>query len=714
MPGMGTYLQTKNPVVVSAFHTALIHQLLLIGLILIVLALAWNVLMTTPYRRSVAAGSVPGHWTPTLPAEPVARRVLRIGFGLFWLLDGLLQFQSAMPLGLPTSVLRPSASSSPGWVQDIVNVGVRIWSDHPVQAAASAVWIQLGIGALLLLAPRGRWSRLAGVAALGWGLVVWAFGEAFGGIFGQGASWLFGTPGAVLFYCLAGALVALPDSVWSSPKLGRLTLRAMGAFFIAMAVLQAWPGRGFWQGSVREANAGTLTAMVRQMAQTPQPDFLSSTVRAFGRFDASHGWAVNLLVVVLLGAIGIALCTARVRVVRLTMYVAVALCVADWVFVQDLGFLGGVGTDPNSMLPMALVMVSGYLAVTRVPVGVPLDASSGGSEPILAEPGPDGRAWWDRLAPNYLTRALASAAAIAVVLVGAVPMASASVNPNADPILAVAVDGTPNNVDLPAPAFHLVDQVGRQVSLSDFRGRTVALTFLDPVCTSDCPLIAQEFRVANSLLGADSSRVVFVAVVANPIYRANSFTNAFDRQEGLDHMRNWLYLTGPVAALTQVWDRYGVQAEVSPAGAMVAHNELAYLIDAHGHTREVLSTMPANGSASSSSFSVYLANAISASSTHDAAQGSHLAVPRRRGPPGDVGRCRWLLELDDCRARLDPGVTAGYRRSTQCERRHLGRRGGCRGHGHAERSAQHLLAALRPPLERHLPVDACDPPRRRR
>jgi len=37
-----------------------------------------------------------------------------------------------------------------------VHVGVTIWTHHPVEAAASAVWLQLGIGAVLLLAPRGR------------------------------------------------------------------------------------------------------------------------------------------------------------------------------------------------------------------------------------------------------------------------------------------------------------------------------------------------------------------------------------------------------------------------------------------------------------------------------------------------------------------------------------------------------------------------------
>jgi len=612
MPGMSTHLEARNSVVLSAFHAALLHQLLLIGLVLVLLSLAWNVLRTAQYRRSTSAGGGADPTSPVFPAEPIARRVLRIGFGLFWMLDGLLQLQSAMPLGLPTGVLEPSAASSPSWVQHVVNVGVTVWTHHPVQTAAAAVWLQLGIGAALLLAPRGRWSRVAGLVAMGWGLVVWVFGEAFGGIFGQGASWLFGSPGAVLFYCVAGALVALPESAWSSPKLGRLILRATGAFLIGMAVLQAWPGRGFWQGSSPGRNAGTLTTMVRQMARTSQPGWLSSTVRAFGRVDASHGWAINLIVVVLLAATGVALCTARSEVVRPAMYVAVALCVADWVLVQDMGFFGGVGTDPNSMLPMALVVVSGYLAVVRAVV--PVRQSSSATVHAMAVPDAttslDRRPWWDRVAPGYLTRVLATVAAMAVVLVGAVPMASASINPNADPILAEAVDGTPNTVDIPAPAFRLVDQAGRTVSLSDLRGRTVALTFLDPVCTSDCPLIAQEFRATDTLLGADASRVVFVAVVANPIYRSTAFTRAFDRQEGLDHMRNWLYLTGTRSALVHVWDQYGIVADVAPAGAMIAHSDLAYLIDARGRTREVLSTDPGDGSASSSSFSVYLATAL--------------------------------------------------------------------------------------------------------
>ena len=75
---------------------------------------------------------------------------------------------------------------------------------------------------------------------------------------------------------------------------------------------------------------------------------------------------------------------------------------------------------------------------------------------------------------------------------------------------------------------------------------------------------------------------------------------------------NWLFLTGSLSvARAGLGASYGIEADVLPAGAMVAHSDLAYLIDARGHTREVLSANPGDGSSSaSSSFSVYLADAL--------------------------------------------------------------------------------------------------------
>ena len=163
MPGMGSGLQNGNPTIVTAFRTDLDHQFVAVLILAVVLALAWNVIRTLNYRHAVAAGTLNAKTVDPWPyPEPPARRLLRISFGLLWLFDGLLQVQGSMPVGLPGGVLTPGAASSPGWVQHVVNFGATIWSNHPVTAAAATVWIQIGIGVFLLVAPRGYWSRSAG------------------------------------------------------------------------------------------------------------------------------------------------------------------------------------------------------------------------------------------------------------------------------------------------------------------------------------------------------------------------------------------------------------------------------------------------------------------------------------------------------------------------------------------------------------------------
>jgi cytochrome oxidase Cu insertion factor (SCO1/SenC/PrrC family) len=612
---MNTGLSTNNPAIVSAFQAALLHQGLLVLLIVALVAVAWNVLRSLNLRRVAAGTSSPLAALPAMAPEPVARRLLRVSFGLIWVFDGILQGQASMPLGLVPQVVQPTAAASPAWVLHLVNAGTTIWTYHPVSAAAAAVWAQVGIGAWLLVAPRGDWSRLGGVASVAWGLIVWVFGESFGGIFAPGLSWLFGAPGAVLFYCLAGGLVALPERVWAGPRLGKLVLRSMGLFFVGMALLQAWPGRGFWQGQARPgATPGSLTSMVQQMSQTSQPGLVSSCVAAFGRFDAAHGWAVNLFCVVALAAIGTAFLTGRRRPARAAVVAATVFCLADWALVQDLGFMGGVGTDPNSMVPMALVLVAGYLALTRAPAVVTVPADEGASV-VPITPAPAGTSRWGRALadPTYAFRSVMALGGIGVTLVGVVPMAAAAVAPHADPVIAQAVDGAPQPVDAVAAGFSLVDQHGQVVRLSSLRGKVVALTFLDDTCTTDCPVIAQELRTADSYLGADARRVEIVAINANPRYVTPDYLVAFDEQEGLGHVANWLYLTGTLPELRQVWKSYGESVVYFPGGAMVGHSEYAWVIDASGRTRDILDTDPGPAtSATESSFAVMLTDAVKA------------------------------------------------------------------------------------------------------
>jgi cytochrome oxidase Cu insertion factor (SCO1/SenC/PrrC family) len=481
------------------------------------------------------------------------------------------------------------------------------------------------------------------------GLVVWAFGEAFGGIFAPGLTVLFGAPGAVLIYAIAGALIALPDGAWRTAWPGRIVLAGTGTFLLGMALLQAWPGRGFWQGTSGGQN-GALAGMAQSMAGVPQPHVLSAVVAAFGNFAAAHGWGVNLFVVIALAAVGAALCAGALparalpsgaRIARIGVLAGMLCCLADWVLVEDFGFFGGLGTDPNSMLPLILLFTAGYLALTPTvqpelaaepsetadtpePAPLALVAAepadmaegAGAAEPAVgAALDPPHRGWpppviRDRVA-QVGWQVLAAIGAAAVIAVGAVPMAVASVNRTADPITAEAIAGTNGQLDTPAPDFTLISQDGRQVSLSSLRGKVVLLTFLDPVCTTDCPLIAQEMRVADNLLGAKASGTELVAVVANPTYTSTAFTQAFTRQEGFARVPNWLYLTGSLSHLQAVWHHYGIAVENVPAGGMSAHNDVAFVISAAGRVRQEISDDPGPGTAATkSSFASLMANSV--------------------------------------------------------------------------------------------------------
>ena len=185
MPGMNSGPSPASSILVSAFRSALLQQALIVALIFFFVLATWAVMRTAiGHRRADAA------WR-----EPRARQLLRIGFGALWLFDGLLQAQPQMAGGMP-ALLQATDAGSPGWVVDLVNWGANIWSYHPIAAAASTVWIQIGIGLWLIFAVRGWSLRLAALSSVAWGLIVWAFGEAFGAILAPGLTVLFGAPGA--------------------------------------------------------------------------------------------------------------------------------------------------------------------------------------------------------------------------------------------------------------------------------------------------------------------------------------------------------------------------------------------------------------------------------------------------------------------------------------------------------------------------------------
>ncbi len=603
MPGMSRGVPPGNALIVSAFHSALIRQSVIVAGIFVLLATIWAVLvigLRRPSAARVSTGAVVGAASTSHDrgdTEPAARRFLRIGFALLWIFDALLGLQTSVPLYVPSRVFEPSAASAPLWVRQVASFAVVVWSYHPIVVSCASMWIGLGIGTWLLLAPRGVWSRCAGAASVVWGLTAWVFGESFGGLLAPGASWMFGAPGAALLYCVAGALIVLDDRRWEEGQVGLAITRTAGIFFLLMALLQAWPGRGFWRGDGTAQNGpGTLVSMLAAMARTPQPHYLSSWITAFASFAGANGLAVNLAVVVVLSFLGLAYLSERTATLRFALGASVLVCLADWVLVQDLGFLGGTGTDPNSMIPTLVILVTAYLAVTRA--GTEVELLSPELE-LPARLGPDrgqslasgdavSRPTWGNRArerPGYVLRGLCSFGALAVTALGVVPIVGAAINSRADPIAYQAIDGPPTRIDVAVPNFVLRDQSGRTERLAGLRGKVVVLAFLDPVGTESSRALGHELAQTDGLLAAERARVEFVAIDTSPRDRSLAALRAFDRAQGLGAVGNWLFLTGPVNRLAALWKADRVSAGVAPPGSGGVTSYAVYVLDTRGTER---------------------------------------------------------------------------------------------------------------------------------
>jgi len=199
---------------------------------------------------------------------------------------------------------------------------------------------------------------------------------------------------------------------------------------------------GYWQG-----RGGTLTAMVRTMAQTSQPSFLSSwlsVVRLLRQCARLGSQPVRR------GLPG----DGRGPLPQRATALVLGDCLPSWCCVSPTGCWWRTSGSSVGWAPIPTPCCRWRCSSWGVrrhgpPPGARRRAGRG--DAVTSRAGP----WWEGVTVSYLSRSLAAVAAVAVVLIGSAPMAMAAVNSNADPILSEALDGTPNNLDSPAPPFTL-------------------------------------------------------------------------------------------------------------------------------------------------------------------------------------------------------------------------------------------------------------------
>ena len=135
---------------------------------------------------------------------------------------------------------------------------------------------------------------------------------------------------------------------------------------------------------------------------------------------------------------------------------------------------------------------------------------------------------------------------------------------------------------LAAPDFTLTDQRGKQVSLSQLRGRSVVLSFNDDRCTDVCTLLAQDTVAATQDLGPAAKDVVFLGVNVNPFFTASSDVAAWSDQHGLSGTADWEFVTGSAAQLAKVADSYHVFVNADATTKNVTHGLELFFIDPTG------------------------------------------------------------------------------------------------------------------------------------
>ncbi len=136
----------------------------------------------------------------------------------------------------------------------------------------------------------------------------------------------------------------------------------------------------------------------------------------------------------------------------------------------------------------------------------------------------------------------------------------------------------------PAPEFALVSQDGAPVTLRDFRGKAVAVTFIYTSCADTCPLLTDKMARVQDQLGPDfGTKVAFLSITVDPERDTPEVLKRYAEAFGAN-LAGWAFLTGAPAAIEDVTRRYGVYAAKTADGE-VDHTFLTSLVDPSGMLR---------------------------------------------------------------------------------------------------------------------------------
>jgi protein SCO1/2 len=140
--------------------------------------------------------------------------------------------------------------------------------------------------------------------------------------------------------------------------------------------------------------------------------------------------------------------------------------------------------------------------------------------------------------------------------------------------------------------FHFTNELGEPVSLNDFRGQALALTFFYTRCPLPefCPRLSKNFEEASHQLAAlpnGPTNWHFLSVSFDTGFDSPAMLKAYGENYHYDPA-HWSFLTGPPDKIGELVRQSGVTCD--PDGATFNHNFRTLIVDAGGHLQMVFMT----------------------------------------------------------------------------------------------------------------------------
>jgi len=137
--------------------------------------------------------------------------------------------------------------------------------------------------------------------------------------------------------------------------------------------------------------------------------------------------------------------------------------------------------------------------------------------------------------------------------------------------------------------YKFTNELGQAVSLSDFHGQALAITFIYTRCPlpNYCPRLSRNFQEASQKLDSLNGSPTnwhFLSISFDPQFDTPAVLQAYGESYQYDP-KHWSFLTGPPEKIAELARLSGVHYESD--NGLINHNFRTLIVDGNGHLQTV-------------------------------------------------------------------------------------------------------------------------------